>query len=204
MALAVWILSAIFRGEQEQPKERPERRGGEGRPRVPRRQTSELDRFLEEARARRKPIVKPVEEERPRPEPVILEAMPVEEPRERPRERSPSSPELRPKPRTAPPLAPPVRAPIAQPVAMPATLPAPVSPSPVPAMETRVPTQNPQAEAAPAPAMIVPGTRPRRPSPVALKLLEMLRDRQSLATAVMLGEVMNRPVAMRRGNRGAK
>jgi hypothetical protein len=62
----------------------------------------------------------------------------------------------------------------------------------------RTPTQKPQGEPAPEPVVIVPPTQPRRPSPTALKLLEMLKDKQSLATAVMLREVFDRPLAMRR------
>jgi hypothetical protein len=203
IALAVWILGAIFRGgeQQQQERERRPRSGAEGgRPRGPRRPTSELDRFLEEARARRKPAAPPVETERPRPEPVILEAVPVETPPEKPPERPRPSPERRPKPRppvTTPPVAPAVRVPVAQPIAMPAAV-APAPPPPAPVMERRTPTQNPEAERAPALAMSVPTTQPRRTSALGLKLLEMLRDKQSLATAVMLREIFDRPVAMRR------
>jgi hypothetical protein len=199
IALAVWILGAIFRGgEQQQERERRPRPGPEGgRARPPRRPTSELDRFLEEARARRKPAP-PVETERSQPEPVMLEAVPVETPPEKPRERPPPSPERRPKPRppvaTTTPVAPPVRVPVAQPLTMPAPV-VPAPPPPGPVMEMAGPTQKPQGE--PAPAISVPPTRLRRPSAAALKLLEMLRDKQSLATAVMLREVFDRPVALR-------
>jgi len=203
IALAVWILSTVFRGEEEQPKERPRRPGTEGRPRPPRRGTTELDRFLEAARARRnKPIAKPDEQERPpQPEPVVLEAMPVEQPPEKLRPRPSPIVERQPRPRPAkasPPLAEPVRPPVAMPVGPPAQITRPSALPQVPVTETRTPTQNPPGESPPAPAMIVPPTQARRPSPAALKLLEMLKDKQTLAAAVMLREVFDRPLALRR------
>jgi hypothetical protein len=67
-------------------------------------------------------------------------------------------------------------------------------------MERRTPTQNPEAERVPAPVVSVPPTQLRRPSAQGLKLMEMLRDRQSLATAMMLREIFDRPVAMRRSS----
>src|SRR5579872_5684220 len=64
IALGVWILGTIFRTEEEKAKGRP-RRPGEGGGRSPqRRPTTELDRFLEEARRRREAA-----ERRQQPEP---------------------------------------------------------------------------------------------------------------------------------------
>jgi hypothetical protein len=202
IGLGVWILSTIFRGrEEQQQQERTRRPRAEGSGQRPsRRPATDLDRFLEEARARRKTESKPVEQERPAP--VILEALPAERLPERPQR----SPERRPKPRTAAataPVARPVEPPLAQPVALVAPpvvehLSAPpVAAAPAPLPEMRVPTQNP--EGTPVRAVVkVPPTQPRRPSPAALKLMEMLKDKQSLMTAMMLREVFDRPLCQRR------
>ncbi len=203
IALAVWILSTVFRGEEEQPKERARRPGTEGRPRQPRRATTELDRFLEAARARRNnPVTKPAEEDGPpQPEPMVLEAMPVEQPPENPRPRPPRTLERQPKPRPAkasPPLAEPVRVPVAMPVGPAAQITLPSALPLVPVTELRTPRLQPRGAAAAAPAVIVPPTQPRRAAPAALKLLEMLKDKQTLAAAVMLREVFDRPLALRR------
>ncbi len=90
IGLAVWILSTIFRGREEQQQERTRRPGTDrGAVRPPRRPATELDRFLEEARARRKPVQTPGEQDRP--EPAFLEALPVAKPPERPRDVRPAT-----------------------------------------------------------------------------------------------------------------
>ncbi len=103
----------------------------------------------------------------------------------------------------SPPLAQPVQPPLAQPIAL---VTAPVvevlsgllrqQRRPLP--ETRVPTQNPEGTPARPVVVNVPPTQPRRPSIAAMKTMEMLKDTQSLATAMMLREVFDQPLCQRR------
>jgi hypothetical protein len=150
--LGVWILATIFRGiedarEQEKPRPEP----GERPLRTPRRPTSELDRFLEEARRRRDSSPK-------RPAEPVLEALPVPKPPEPappPRvERRPAKPR---EPRKAPEPAP-------QSVVLPVELP---PPPPAPA---RLPARG---QPSPALAKITAMLRDREVVATALALREI-------------------------------
>jgi hypothetical protein len=201
IVLGVWILSTVFRTDEERAEqERRNRRGGDGRTRVPRRPQTELDRFLEEARARRRA---PAEERKDSPPPAepFPQPPPVENPRppapEVPRQRPPRAPERPPQPRRPAPE--PVRRAepvlVAQPVRPPVT-----APPALPVEPVRAPTQESSGTEAPALAAVVtvPPTRPREQPPGVRKLLALLQDRQSLGAAVMLAEVFGRPVGERR------
>jgi hypothetical protein len=165
--LGVWILSTIFRGiedareQEKQPRPAP----GERPVKAPRRPSSELDRFLDEARRRREVSPK----RRAEPEPV-LEALPVAKPPEPPppprvEKRAPSPSKARETRKAEPP--PPV-------VVLPVELPPPP----------------------PAPARLPPRSQP---SPALAKVVGMLRDRNAVAMAVALREILDRPLSQRRG-----
>ncbi len=171
--VAVWILATIFRGvEEANEKNRPRPRGDGAQVKVPRRPSGELDRFLEEARRRRDPAQKPRREPTPA-EAALPERVPP--PVEKPAPRPPARREEH-RPRTRPRVEIPIPAPPVVVVTTPAPAPEPVPPPPPPRL------------AAP----------PRPVSPVAKRLGAMLRDRDSLALAVILREVFDRPVSQRR------
>jgi hypothetical protein len=204
IALGVWILSAIFRGAEEQrDKERLNKSPDEGRRvRQPRRAQTELERFLEEARNRRLGASKPDTEDQPPRQEEILEAIPVAKPvsprpaqRQRPHGDRPKqravvaetprralemeAPPAHPRRGAGPPLALPVNAP----------------PAPAPPPE---PDRTPPAAAQKEVVVIVPPTRPRPAPPGVVKLMQLLKDKQTLATAVLLSEVLDKPLCLRR------
>jgi hypothetical protein len=176
--VAVVILSSLFRtAEQKNRRERP---GAEVRT-PPRRPTTDLDRFLEEARRRRQP---PERREVPDGTEVTLPAKPP--PPQRPqRQVPPVRPrEARVPPRRTPvlmeearPTSPPI--PFAQPAAVAEAVPAKVSdvPPPPPAQTT---------------------TRQQGVSPVRRQVLQLLRAPRSAATAMVLHEVFGPPLCKRR------
>lgn len=182
--LAVWILSTIFRSaEEERQKERlrrPEEEGG--RVRVPRRPVDDLERVLQEARRRREtesrqPAPARLPETRPvRPAEPAPEARPAAPP---PRERVPAPPRAE-VPRPAPPP-PPREAVVAVRVSEPS------APAPPPVEVAGV-------------AVVQSPTRP--PSPFLVQLAGLLRDRKSLAAAVVLKEIFDRPVSQRGEGQG--
>lgn len=153
--LGVWILSTIFRGlEDAREQEKPQPAPGERPPRTPRRPSSELDRFLDEARKRRE--VSPKRTVEP-----VLEALPVPKPSPPPRVEAPP-----PRPRKPEPAPPPV-------VVLPVELP------PAPPAPARLPQRD-------------------QPSPALAKVVAMLRGRDAVATAVVLREILDRPLSQRR------
>ncbi len=196
IALGVWVVTSIFRVAEEQQKARPQRPADGPEGRKPRRQKTDLDRFLEDARARRqapRPAPRPAPAEAPPPRraaAAVLEALPVAEPfpltlsREQPAR--PPVGELR---RPAPPVAQPVRQ-------------QPAAPPTAAVGAERAPTQNPQGEAAAAMVVIVPPTQPVGPPPSVVKLKELLTNRQNLGAALMLGEVFGPPLCKRRRRGG--
>jgi len=221
IALAVYILQYVFKGPEDN-KQQGQRRPGAPRtnPGKPRRQVSDLDRFLEETRKRKqqeegKPVVvAEVLPERPpadRGEAVERERKAASRPRPQgqrstPRgERKPS----RPQPPAPPPETP--RRPLretAAPVLLelaPAPEPRrPSVPSPVPAVPPPVPV------AVPAPpvldrfgkpdtaAALSPSQRQKTP-PVLTELVQLLRRPQGIALAVVLHEILDTPAHRRRG-----
>jgi hypothetical protein len=222
IALAVWILSSIFRSvEDEREKNKPRRTPSEGgRLRVPppqRRPVTDLDRFLEDARRRREAAQPrpPAEATAPRPEPR------VERPPERPVPKP--APEAPREPRTA-------RATewaertaraesaeradrsrerkSAEPVlmALPVTKVAPPAPLPTvpggarpaaPPEPGRVPT------ALPARPVAALGGKASSPSPFLGQLAALLGKRESVGAAIVLHEILGPPLSQRgRGGRG--
>jgi hypothetical protein len=69
---------------------------------------------------------------------------------------------------------------------------------PVTAQEAGKPTQRPEE----ALVFAVPATQPRKASPLAVRLMGLLKDKQNLTTAMLLREVFDRPLCQRRGPRG--
>jgi len=198
IALAVWIISNLARNREE-PR-RPARpstpAGGSGEPpngprSGPRRSSAEIDEFLQEVRRRRE-----ANEQRKaaRKAPVKPEARrPVETPRPRP---SLAMPE----PVTPP--APPPPAPAAP--AFITTLPRVPGAAPGVAREEVVvarvisePAPVPAAiPATPAPALPVP-VRRLGPPAAPRQILQMLRNPQSLARAIVLREILEGPLSRR-------
>lgn len=176
--VAVWILSTIFRGAEElRDKERSQPTGAS--PQVPKRPTTELDRFLEEARRRRDTAPK---QAKPTIAPPLQEALPVARPSEPPppvrREEKIDRPAKRPASERKPPSA-------------------PVQPPPRVVEMPVVQSESAPVSSQPAPSP-TPPTRPHRPSLLLNRLSTMLRDRDSLATAFLLREIFDRPISQRR------
>jgi hypothetical protein len=197
IALAVYILSAIFRSVEEAQEKQPGK-DAEGAPlRTPRRKTSELERFLEEARqrrdggkarqapatARRSPAMRREVEMPAKPKP----AEPIVTQPERP---GGTLERLgQPAPRGAEPARPAAERPggtlerLGQPAATPVVAQADLSVS--------APSDN-LVSVPPAVQQLQPT------SPLLIKLSGLLRDRSSLATAVLLREILNSPPSARR------
>ncbi len=132
IALGVWILGTLFKGEEERLKKNARRPGAPPR-RTPRRPVTDLDRFLEEARLRREAE----EKRKASPPPPLRHERPL-----RPREAPPRP--ARPTSRIEEtPVAPPVvaEAVVIAPRPQTATQPSPPAPPPLPfaaASEVRV------------------------------------------------------------------
>lgn len=217
VVLGVYILQYLFRGNEDNAKQQPNQKRGPAGPRTnpakPRRQVSDLDRFLEETRKRKeqtqsKPVVvetadqpslsdtaekerKAAKEPRPRP------AQPGRPPRERknralpPPAPEPVRPSLREQPapvllELAPPPSPAARVP---PPVVPQAL-TPLPPPPAPVLLDRL--GRPEAVAALAPS------QRKATSPVVGELLRLLTKPQGPATAVILSEILNPPPSCRR------
>ncbi len=188
IAVAVWILSSLIKGNEEQvrrPRPRPE--PDEPPPDRPRRAPSEIDRFLQEVQRRRKD--KDGEERRKDPErraePVMAEiprAIPVEpilipEPLRRASGRHGERASKR-RSVEVPPV-------VVQEVPPPA------------ALATSGSFWQPPAQAAQPTAARAAGT-PAQQTSASRQLLALLRSPQSLGTAFLLREVLDRPLSMRR------
>jgi hypothetical protein len=200
--LGVWILSTVFKGEDDRPGVRP----AGGRPTAQRRPAtdkSDLERFLEEARRRRELAEKrqqPQAEKPVRPEPE-RKPLPVPAPERRPA-RAPTPPRRRQ-----------VEAPTAR-----ATRP-PVLLQPVPdALPVFLPVQRvetPRVEPQPAEPVVLPVPTaatialdplppPTRgvgvktaPSQTLTQLAALLASPRTAGTAMILREVFDRPLSRR-------
>jgi hypothetical protein len=191
--LAVWILSSIFKSEEDRPGARP---AAGNRPPVQRRPVTDLERFLEEARRRREmtasrqqpaaeaPRPAPMREKRP---PPVMEQRPTRAPQE-PRRRQVESP-----------------APRRQPVLLEAV--ADATPVVAPAPPEEMARVADAAQRAAAAALVVPTRvaappRPAAPraqtSPALRHLAALLRSPQSAGTAIVLREVFDQPLCRRR------
>jgi hypothetical protein len=185
IALGVWILGTLFKGEDERLKKgtrRPGNLSGRGPARRP---VTDLDRFLEEARLRRE-----AEEKRkapsppPSPRPAISRSPLRERP---PQQRETASRPVRPTVRSEEVL---VAIPVARPVAPSAVVEVvPAAPRPQPV--TEAPSSSPPASAPTT-------TRDTRPSPILQQVRSLLSKPQTAGTAFVLREIFDRPLCMRR------
>lgn len=184
IAVAVWILSSLIRGAEEQRVRRPRPQRDPEEPADgtrPRRSPSEIDRFLQEVQRRRQEG----EERRPpreAPKPLppaeeVLVAIPVQEV---PNRRTPRADRPRRRPAESRPI------PVAQPV--------PVVPPPVLETQFRESPPPPGPEAASQPT-----AAEKKREAMGKQLRELLNSKQSLATAFILREVFDRPLSLRRG-----
>lgn len=176
-----WIISAIQEKGKAAKNNRPKPPPlppADGEPAVPPRPVNDLQDFLNEVRRRKQAAEPPRREEEPTPA-ILVEERPRRAPKRAPRQRA--------EPRRAEP--PPL---MAMPVPEPPPLPSPPSLPPLPPLEaprlrTEVPTLGVAAVVARAPA-----------HPAVRDLLSLLKNRRSLATAVLLREVLDEPLCKRR------
>ncbi len=211
IALAVWVLQYIFRGPEENKPANRSRPSGQPRPanRPPqRRPVTDLDRYLEETRRRRQQ-----DENRPV---IIAEVVPEPAPRVEPERRRPSIPPRAPAPRgerrpsRVQPVAipePTRRAPVLPEIVRPILLgSAPVVvPVPEPSLPPTLasaphnPGANPRNEA--SPAGIDSRSRAQKradASALLIELTRLFRTKQGMAAALVLQEILGRPVSQRR------
>ena len=210
IALAVWILQYVFRGpEEKKPTGRPGARPGSTRPtanRPARRQTTDLDRYLEETRKRRQQDDK---------KPVVLAEVVQEsavervETMERERRKAATPPAPKAPPPPSRPAAPrtqrqPQRVPTAVPEqprrpTMPSpTVSRPVIVEPVPVVVS-VETGRASGRTEPIAALDSRRREERQiaTAPVQLELARLLKSRNGLATAVVLQEIFGQPLCRR-------
>ncbi len=183
IALGVWILGTLFKGEEERLKKNARRPSAPARQPLPRRPVTALDRFLEEARLRRE-----AEERRkapPPPPPPSISRPPLSERPLRQRE-TPPRPARPPKRTEEIPVALPVARPVTPPVVAEAVL---VTPRPQPATET---PPSPPPPAVP----IVPRATPS--SPILQQVRSLLSEPRTAGAAFALREIFDRPLCMRR------
>jgi hypothetical protein len=212
--LGVWILSSVFKSEDERPGSR---QGNGSRPTAQRRPVTDLERFLEEARRRRESADKrqqPEGEAPARPAPS-REVRPSSGSERRPARTPPPPPQPRrrqvegPAPRSNRPpvlleavpdsstvvLTPRIEPPRPEPRRVEPLRPLPAEPS----RSMPVPAPTPVVSAAPPlpPAPPVAGSR-TAPPPAVAQLVELLRSPRSAATAIILREVFDQPLCRRR------
>lgn len=126
IALGVWILGTLFKGEEERNKRGARGPGGSVRRGPTRRPVTDLDRFLEESRRRRETEERERTLPVPPPRPVVSRP-PLRERVAKPRETPPRITLAMPPPEP-PPVAVPVARPVQEPVAQ-ASPPPPVPPA---------------------------------------------------------------------------
>lgn len=200
IAFAVWVLQYVFKPPEENNKQQPTRprppNTQQQRPRPqgdrPRRPANDLDRFLEESKKR-----KDQEERRP----VVLAEIAPDQPMDRSetleRERKAQSArpkqspaqsrqERRPPPRPLTPIPEPIRRPPLREAPVPVVV---VEPAPVHPSIALVPPP-------PSPPATITGKRVA--SPVLKELLQIMRRPQGTVLAVILHEILEPPMCMRR------
>jgi hypothetical protein len=181
IALALWILSSLVRGVEEQ-----QRAGRQPGSRPVDRPPSEVDKFLEEINRMRRRSAQPSPEQA-RPQPAT---------------RTAPMPEVLPADRSPPPLAEPIPSPPAM-FEPPKPKPRPVQPrrekprtavaKPVPPRPVPPPVPVPEA---PAPSKVV--AQVRRPAPAVAQLWTLLKSPATLQAAILLQEVLGPPRCRRR------
>jgi hypothetical protein len=197
IAMAIWILQYIFKAPEDNKQQAKPRGGGGPRTAVnkPRRQVSDLDRFLEETRKK-----KQQEESRPV---VVAEVVPDKPPADRgesvERERKAAAARAKPQPPPRPtrqerkqrPLqpVPELRRPmVGAPIRGTS---APIIAEVVPITVTPVPDPlRPQA---------APTTTKNSSPPILVELVKMLHNPRGAAMAMILREIFDTPVSRRRG-----
>jgi hypothetical protein len=184
IALGVWILGTLFKGEDERLKKNVRRPNGPPRRPPPRRPVTDLDRFLEEARLRREAEERRKAPPPPPPRPSISRPPLSERP---PRQRETPQRPVRPTIRIEEiPVALPADRPVAVPVVAEAVL---VAPRPKPATETPSST---------SPPAIPIATCETRLSPLLQQVRSLLSKPQTAGTAFVLREIFDRPLCRRR------
>jgi hypothetical protein len=188
IALGVWILGTLFKGEEERAKKGVRRPGNLSGRAPTRRPVTDLDRFLEEARRRRE-----AEEKRKAPPP------PPPPPPPRPSSSRPPLSERPPRQRETSlrPARPTVRAeeiPMAIPVVRPA------APPVVAEVVVTAPRLQPVAELPPPspPTPIPTLQRDVRPAPIPQQVRSLLSKPQTAGAAFVLREIFDRPLCQRR------
>jgi len=223
--LGVYLLQYLFKGPEDNKQQPGPKRGQGGGPRTnparPRRQVTDLDRFLEETRKRKQQEEnKPVVLVEPINEPSLADTAERErktaQARPRPPQPQRSGPRGERKPRPQPMTLPePVRRPPLREQAAPVLL--ELAPSSVPARLSAQalppPPAPPPVPATPAPppaptydrlgrvntaAALAPSQR-KTTSPVLGELVRMLKKPQGVALAVILSEILDKPAFQRRG-----
>ncbi len=190
--MIVWIVASLLRGsEEERPRKRTRSLPGGQRPaqdEPARRGTSDIDRFLEEVNRRRRQAAerRPAAASRERPSGGIPTATIFPAPS---RPQSPTRPQVE-QPRAKPPLGRRVeRIPLAEPVGIADVLPVAV------AVQPSLRQSPPLASSMPAP-MVQPAEAPAQ---AFADLFALLRAPESLRSAVMLREILGRPLCRRHG-----
>jgi hypothetical protein len=185
IAFGAWILSTIFKDNEADKNKAPRRLDGTRAPRRP----TQLDAFLDESRRRRDmPPEMQTRQEPPKPAPppapAPVQRRPTPGPRPAPPRRNvpvlatiieepPPKPDVR-------------RAAVVEKAPPPVPVPTPAPPAP----------GTPTALPAPPPAPVLRRERP--PTPVLRDVVRMLRGPRTAAAAVVLREVLDRPLCMRR------
>ncbi len=189
--VAVSILSLLFRPPKEEPRPgprmRPNAQEGPGN-RPPRRSVSEIDQFLEEINRRRREAAERRRASEPTPLPVPPpEAKPVPPPPPRPVPPPVSKPRRPERPRPVPPRR---REPVPEVVrvVVPEPAPLPFQEPPLPALPAEVP-------ALPLPTFLESYRRP--PSLALVQLAPLLSSMQTLRSAILLREILDRPISQR-------
>jgi hypothetical protein len=188
IALVVWLLGTLFKGEND-PAKRGTRRPGSPSGRVPaRRPVTDLDRFLEEARRRRES-----EERRKAPAAPPPRTAPTRVPlSERPSRNLDVASRPVPTARRVEEVT--AAVPAARPVPQPATIREAASEAAL-----VVPRPQPVTEAPPPPPPPAPATtRESKPSPIAQQVRSLLSNPQSAGAAFVLREIFDRPRCQRR------
>jgi hypothetical protein len=210
IALAVYVLGSLLGGKAEPPpnRRRPLPRDREGAPGRPQGRTTDLDRFLEEVQRRREQVQQKAKEAKPEEFTASAERPPRPTPPPPPvRKPAPRVSQARPSPR---PKSPVEDIPVV--IALEGSRPpAQVRPvvAPTPARVEAPPVAPPAVAVALAVAPVVSqvgakllDTRPSVPiTGTAQQVVSLLRSPQSLAVAVMLREILDAPVSLRRSGR---
>jgi hypothetical protein len=198
LALGIWILGTVF-GKAEEPARPPARRPEARRPPMPApgAPSTDLDRFLDEARRRREAAERRAAP--PAPAPTVTPTpspRPVSPRTEAPRPTVRTSERRPPRPREAPRPEPTRREVRVEPTPMPTPTALVAEAIPVAEVVGDLTLTGVAAIATPAAAVA------RRPvSPAIAQVLGLLRSPRDARVAILLREILDPPLALRRGPR---